>query len=77
MKSGFLKLNVRDFLRGLVVSVLSAFFAGLLKLFEAGPFIFDWPTFQPIVFVAIVAALGYLTTNLFTNNVGEILTKDK
>jgi len=77
MKSGFLKLNLRDFIRGLVVAVLSALFAGLLKLFEAGPFIFDWPTFQPIVFAAIVAALGYLTANLFTNSTGQILSRDK
>jgi len=76
-RSKFLRLAVTDFLKGFIVAILTALFAGLLQLFQTGPFLFDWATFQPIVYSAIVAALAYITKNLFTNNQGEILTKDK
>jgi hypothetical protein len=70
--SGFLNLNAKDFIKGLIVAVLSALFAGVLKLLEAGPFVFDWATFQPIVMASVAAALAYLSKNLFTNSGGEI-----
>ncbi len=69
--SNFLNLNSKDFIKGLVVAVLSALVAGILQLLQAGPFVFDWATFQPIVFTAISAGLAYLSKNLFTNSAGE------
>ena len=71
MNSGFLNLNAKDFLKGLVVAVLSALIAGVLQLLQAGPFTFDWATFQPIVLTAVYAALAYLSKNLFTNSAGD------
>jgi hypothetical protein len=69
--SNFFNLNTKDFIKGLIVAVLSALFAGVLELLKAGPFVFDWPTFQPIVMTALAAALAYLSKNLFTNSTGE------
>ncbi len=69
--SKFLSLNATDFIKGLVVAVLSALIAGVLQLMQAGPFTFDWVTFQPIVFTAVSAGLAYLSKNLFQNSGGE------
>ena len=40
---------------------------------EAGPFVMDWATFQPIVYAAIGAALSYIIKNYFTNSTGELM----
>ncbi len=70
--SNFLALNVKDFVKGLVVAVISALIAGVLQLMQTGPFVFDWATFQPIVFTAVSAGLAYLSKNLFQNSTGEV-----
>jgi len=70
--SNFLSLSTKDFLKGLLVAVLSALIAGVLQLLQTGPFVFDWATFQPIVLTAISAGLAYLSKNLFQNSQGEL-----
>lgn len=70
--SKFLSLNTKDFIKGLIVAVFGALFAGVLQLLQAGPFNLDWATFQPIVFTALSAGLAYLSKNLFQNSAGEI-----
>jgi CelD/BcsL family acetyltransferase involved in cellulose biosynthesis len=76
-RSKFLNLGAPDFIKGLVVAFLTALFTGLLQLFQTGPFLFDWATFQPIVYAAVAAGLGYIVKNLFTNSSGEILKTEK
>jgi hypothetical protein len=44
----------------------------VLQLLQAGPFTFDWATFQPIVLTAVSAALAYLSKNLFQNASGGV-----
>ncbi len=75
-RSMFKSLNANDFLKGLLLAFLTALFTGLIQLFEAGPFVFDWATFQPIVYAAVAAAISYLLKNFFTNSSGEILKKE-
>ena len=75
-RSIYKSLNGADFLKGLLIAFLTALFTGLLQLFEAGPFMFDWPTFQPIVYAAVGAALSYIIKNYFTNSTGEILKRE-
>ena len=76
MRSGFLKLNARDFAKGLLLAVITAVITGLYELLQSGTFAFDWLTLKPIVIAAVSAALAYLLKNLFTNTEGQILTKD-
>ena len=75
-RSIYRSLNMTDFLKGLLIAFLTALFAGLIELFEAGPFTFTWLTFQPIVYSAVSAALAYLIKNFFTNSTGEILKRE-
>ena len=76
MRSKFKALNMIDFGKGLLIAFLTALFTGLIELFQAGPFTFDWVTLQPIVYSAISAALAYLIKNFFTNSTGDLLKKE-
>lgn len=73
MKSGFFKLNVQDFIKGLVMAVLAAIVAIVKTTVEAGSLSFDWPTIGKY---ALVAATSYLTKNLFSNSKGDFATKE-
>lgn len=77
MKARFLTLNSADLLRGLLIAFLTALLTGLLELFQAGPFLFNWVTFQPIVYAAIAGAMAYLLKNMFTNSQGQLLVTEK
>jgi len=77
MKSAFLSLNVKDFLKGLLLAFLTALFTGVYQLLQAGPFVFDWATFQPIVLAAASAAFAYFLKNFFTNSDDQVLTPEK
>jgi len=73
--SGFLKLNLADLGKSLIVAFFSAFITALYALFQAGSF----PTWQQIVTcagVGVAGAIGYLVKNVLSNNQGEILAKD-
>lgn len=71
--SGFFKLNVHDFLKGLIMAVLAAVFAIIKTSIEDGSFKFDWPTIGKY---ALVAAATYLTKNLFTNSKNDFAKTD-
>ena len=67
--SNFLKLNINDFLKGLIVAILTAVFTVIYNTVQAGSLTFDW---KAILTAAILAALGYLSKNLITNSNNEI-----
>lgn len=75
-RSIYKALNAFDLGKGLLIAFLTALFTGLIQLFEAGPFAFDWLTFQPIVYSAISAALAYLIKNFFTNSTGDLFKRE-
>lgn len=75
MNSPFLKLNVQDFVKGLILTLITAVVTGLYELIQGGwSFVFDWATFKPIVLTAVAAGLSYLIKNILTNSAGEVLT---
>lgn len=70
MKSTFLKLNLKDLLKGLVVAVLTAVITSLYQAFQDG----GMPTaeqFKTAGLIGVGAALSYLLKNLFTDSVAE------
>ena len=73
MKSKLFKLSSTDLLRGLLIAFVTALLTGLLELFQAGPFLFVWATFQPIVYAAVAAAMAYLIKNFLTNSEDQLL----
>lgn len=74
--SKFLSLNTRDFLKGLIVAIVSAVLTFAYDALAAGE-LFSESSLKKIGFVALAALLSYLLKNLFTNTSGEIFTPER
>lgn len=68
-KSKFLRLNQRDFLKGLIVTIISAIITIITQTVGSGinP--------EEIGAVALVAGASYLSKNLIENSRGDIKTE--
>jgi hypothetical protein len=75
MRSGFLRLNTRDFIKGIIVTVICTFITGIYQLFAGGGDI-DWLTIKPVLIAAIGSGLSYLTKNLLSNSRGDFLRNE-
>ncbi len=71
--SGLGQLNLRNWLRGLFIAVVTAVLTVVKTSLDAGGLIFNWPV---IISVGLTAAVGYILMNLGTNNKGALLSKD-
>jgi len=75
MKSSpIFKLNVNDFVKGLLLAVIASVAAIIKTTIESGSLAFDWPTIGKY---ALIAALSYLTKNLFTNSDDQFAKKEE
>ena len=75
MKSEFLRLNTRDFIKGLIVVVICTFITGIYQLIANGGAV-NWLTIKPVVIAAIGSAVSYLTKNLLTNSKGDFMKSE-
>jgi len=73
MNSTFLTLNTKDFIKGLMVAVLSAVITIVYNTIQIGSLDFDWKT---IGLTALTSAIAYIMKNLFTNSTGSLLKKE-
>lgn len=73
MKSKFLSLNTTDFVKGLVVAVLTSVLTIVYTSLQSGSLTFDW---KAIATTALTSAIGYITKNLLTNSKQQFLKKD-
>jgi uncharacterized MnhB-related membrane protein len=73
MKSAFFSLNTKDFLKGLIVSVLTSILTIVYTSVQAGSFAIDW---KAVGTAALTAALAYITKNYLTNSQDELLKKE-
>jgi len=76
MSSKFLNLNTRDFIRGLIVTIICAFITGFYQLIASG-FTINWMTLKPVVIAAVGAGVSYLTKNILTNSKGEFMSAEE
>ena len=74
MGSTFLNLNTTDFLKGLLMAVLSSVITVVYQTVQTGSLVFDWKTIGTI---AITSGLAYIMKNLFTNSTGNFFGKEK
>lgn len=74
MNSTFLNLNSSDFLKGLIMAVLSTVITVVYQTVEAGSLTFDW---KAIGTMALTTALAYIMKNLFTNSTGKLFAKEQ
>lgn len=74
MRSDFLRLNVRDFVRGLVVAVLAAIISWAAGVFQPGVDFatIDWSAIWQI---AITSGVAYVAKNLLSDDQGLFLGK--
>jgi hypothetical protein len=73
MNSTFLNLNSTDFIKGLLMAVLSSVITIVYQTVEAGSLVFDW---KAIGTMALTSALAYIMKNLFTNSTGKLFGKE-
>jgi hypothetical protein len=71
--STFLNLNSSDFLKGLIMAVLSSVITVVYQTVEAGSLTFDW---KAIGTIALTSGLAYIMKNLFTNSTGKLFAKE-
>jgi hypothetical protein len=76
MRSKFLKLNSRDFIKGIIVAIFCTFITGFYQLIANGCAI-NWLTMKPVVIAAIGSGVAYLTKNLLTNSKGEFMRRER
>jgi hypothetical protein len=72
--STFLNLNSSDFLKGLIMAVLTTVITVVYQTVEAGSLVFDW---KAIGTMALTSALAYIMKNLFTNSTGKLFAKEQ
>lgn len=75
MNSNFLKLNIQDLSRGLVVAVLAAIFTSLALMLNSPDFSFATFEYGEVLRIAIITALSYLSKNLLSDESGKVLGK--
>ncbi len=75
MKSKFLRLDWKDFSRGLLIAFLTAVLTGVINILDAGA-VFDWVTLKPVLIAGISAALSYLLKCLATNSQDQLLRRE-
>jgi hypothetical protein len=74
MNSTFFNLNATDFIKGLLMAVLSSVITVVYQTIEAGSLVFDW---KAIGTIALTSGLAYIMKNLFTNSTGGFLKREK
>jgi bacteriorhodopsin len=72
--STFLNLNSGDFIKGLIMAVLTSVITVVYQTVEAGSLTFDW---KAIGTMALTSALAYIMKNLFTNSTGKLFGKEQ
>ena len=73
--SAFLRLNVGDLVRGIIVAILGSVFAYLLPIFNAQDFQWTQIDWNLVMKIAMSSLVGYLAKNWMTDENGKVLGK--
>lgn len=74
--NGIGKIKLNDFWKGALIAFGTSLLSGAYFLLTQDHFP-NWVEFQPYLQAAVAAFIMYVLKNLGTNNVGEMLQKDK
>ena len=66
LPSTFASLNIRDFLKGIVLAVLVPALLAIQQSLQAGELTINW---RALGIAAVAAFIGYLIKNFFTNDI--------
>jgi hypothetical protein len=75
MRSKFLRLNTRDYIKGIIVAIICTLITGVYELIASGGVV-NWSTIKPVLIAAIGSGLSYLTKNLLSNSKGNFLQSE-
>jgi hypothetical protein len=75
MKSNYLKLNLKDVVKSIMVTIITAVLTGLYQVIQSGGML-DWITIKPILIAGFGAGLSYLIKNFLTNSNDDLLKKE-
>lgn len=70
-RSNFLSVNATDFIKGLIMVMITSIVTGFYQLLTQGT-ILTWETIKPVLIAGVAAGLGYLIKNFLTNSQGEV-----
>jgi hypothetical protein len=73
MNSSIFTLNSNDFIKGLIIAVLTSVVTIVYQTVSTGSLAIDW---KAIATVALSSALGYIMKNLLTNSEGKFLAAE-
>jgi len=68
-------LNTRDFIKGLLVAIITAVLTFLTEVLQVGG-AFDADFFKKLAIAATIGFLSYLIKNLLTNSNDQVITKE-
>jgi hypothetical protein len=75
MRSKFLRLNTRDFIKGIIVTIICTFITGFYEII-ANEGVINWLTIKPVIIAAVGSGISYLTKNLLSNSKGYFLKSE-
>jgi hypothetical protein len=75
MKAKFLRLGVRDFIKGLFLAIITAVLTFLTTALQEGA-VLDIKLIKRLAIAAFVGFFSYILKNLLTNSKDEILTPE-
>ena len=76
MRSKLFLLNARDFLKGLVLAIITAVMTFLINELQTGAPI-DYELAKRVGVTALIAFMSYVVKNFLTNSEGQLLTAEK
>ena len=72
-ESKYLTLNERQWIKGLVITVVMTIATGLYDMVKLGHFPSTWAQISPLIMTGLSTALGYFIVSLGSNSNGQIL----
>ena len=76
MNSKIWTLNGNDFIKGLLVTVLTAVITGIYQLIQSNQNFLTWTSLKPVCIAAVGAGLAYLLKNFTSNSQGQVATAE-
>ena len=77
MNSIFLKWNLKDFGKGLLLAIITAIIGTLYQLLKDKGFDLSIADMQTVLQIAVTTFIGYLAKNLATNSEGKFGSPEK
>ena len=75
MKSKFMSLDLKDFLRGILIAFMTAVITGIISMLDTGA-AFTWITLKPVLIAGVSGALAYLLKCLMTNSQDQMFKRE-